>query len=59
MAAHSNILAWKIPYREEPVRLQSMWSERVGHDRAIEQARCPRVSQCYMSFSLEILPILC
>ena len=32
MAAHSSTLAWKIPQTEEPGRLQSMWSRRVGHD---------------------------
>ena len=32
MATHSNILAWKIPCSEEPGRLQSMGSQRVGHD---------------------------
>ena len=32
MAAHSSILAWKIPWREEPGRLPSMGSQRVGHD---------------------------
>ena len=32
MATHSNILAWKIPWTEEPGRLQSMGSQRVGHD---------------------------
>ena len=32
MAAHSNILAWRIPWTEEPGRLQSMGSKRVGHD---------------------------
>ena len=31
MATHSSILAWRIPWREEPVRLQSMGSQRVGH----------------------------
>jgi len=30
MAAHSNILAWKILWMEEPGRLQSMGSQRVG-----------------------------
>ena len=34
MAPHSNTLAWKIPWMEEPGRLQSMWSLRVGHDWA-------------------------
>ena len=32
MATHSNILAWKIPWMEEPGRLQSMGLLRVGHD---------------------------
>ena len=34
MAVHSSTLAWKIPWTEEPVRLQSMGSQRVGHDWA-------------------------
>ena len=34
MAMHSSILAWKIPWMEEPGRLQSMWSQRVEHDWA-------------------------
>ena len=34
MAPHSSTLAWKIPWTEEPVRLQSMGSLRVGHDWA-------------------------
>ena len=32
MATHSSILAWRIPWMEEPGRLQSMRSQRVGHD---------------------------
>ena len=32
MAPHSSALAWKIPWTEEPGRLQSMGSPRVGHD---------------------------
>ena len=32
MVTHSSILAWKIPWTEEPVRLQSMGLKRVGHD---------------------------
>ena len=32
MAIHSSTLAWKIPWMEEPGRLQSMGSQRVGHD---------------------------
>ena len=34
MAIHSRTLAWKIPWTEEPDRLQSMGSQRVGHDLA-------------------------
>ena len=34
MATHPSILAWKIPWMEEPGRLQSMGSQRVGHDWA-------------------------
>ena len=34
MATHSSILAWRIPWMEEPGRLQSMGSQRVGHDWA-------------------------
>ena len=34
MATHCGTLAWKIPWVGEPGRLQSMWSLRVGHDRA-------------------------
>ena len=34
MATHSSILAWKIPWMEDPGRLQSMGSQRVGHNWA-------------------------
>ena len=32
MATHCSILAWEIPWTEQPGRLQSMGSQRVGHD---------------------------
>ena len=32
MATHSSILAWKMPWMEEPGRLQSMGLQRVGHN---------------------------
>ena len=32
MATHSSIVAWKIPWKEEPGGLQSMGSQRVRHD---------------------------
>ena len=34
MAPHSSTLAWKLPWMEEPGRLQSMGSRRVGHNGA-------------------------
>ena len=39
MVAHSNILAWKIPWTAEPGRLMSMGFQRVGHDWAISLQR--------------------
>ena len=32
VATHSSILAWRVPWTEEPGRLQSMGSQRVGHN---------------------------
>ena len=37
MAAHSSILAWRIPWTEEPGGLQSTGSQRVGHNLATKQ----------------------
>jgi len=34
MATHSSILAWRIPWTEEPGRLQSIESHRVGHNES-------------------------
>ena len=39
MATHSSILAWKIPWTEEPGRLQSMGLQKVSQDWAIEHSR--------------------
>ena len=36
MATHSSILAWKIPLTKEPGGLQSMGSQRIGHDLLTE-----------------------
>ena len=33
-ATHSSVLAWRIPWTEEPGELQSMWLQRVRHDRS-------------------------
>ena len=32
METHSSVLAWRVPWTEEPGRLQSIRSQRVGHD---------------------------
>ena len=39
MATHSSILAWKIPWTDEPGRLHSKGSQRVGHDWATEHTQ--------------------
>ena len=46
MATHSSILAWEIPWTEEPSRLQSMGSQIIGHDYATEH------THSHNSFSL-------
>ena len=46
MATHSSILAWRIPWTEEPGRLQSMGSQRVRHEWA--------TSLSFFSFSLSL-----
>ena len=42
MATHSSILAWEIPWTDEPGGLQSMGSQRVGHYLATEQQFKPK-----------------
>ena len=37
MTTHSSFLAWRIPWTEEPGRLQSMGSQRVGHSKGTKQ----------------------
>ena len=53
MANHSSILAWRFRWTEKPGRLQSMWSQRVGHDWATN------ISLHFTSsdISLSIIPI--
>ena len=42
MATHSSILAWRIPWTEEPGRLHSMGSQRVGHEQeTVQQQQSP------------------
>ena len=42
MAIHSSILTWRIPWTEKPGGLQSVGSQRVGHD-------CERLTHTYFS----------
>ena len=62
MATHSSILAWKIPWTEEPGRLQSMGSQRVRHDWAnsLSLSLCYSLDVqtrviCFTSLSLSFL----
>jgi len=45
VAIHSSILAWKIPWTEEPGRLQSIGSQRVGSDWATEHTHTHTIKQ--------------
>ena len=61
MATHSSILAWEIPWREEPGRLQSMESQRVRHILAtkppLQLFRCLYSLSCYKIFNIVPFPI--
>ena len=50
MATHSSILAWRIPWMEEPGRLQSMWSQRIGQDRVTSLLHCHSQDKCRCSW---------
>ena len=51
MATHSSTLAWRIPWREEPGRLQSMGSQRVGHDWATSLHFTPQIALAILVYS--------
>ena len=51
-AAHSGILAWKIPWTEDPGRLQSMGSQRAGHDGATNTSYLCTFCKCHGPFCL-------
>ena len=38
MTTHFSVLAWRVPWTEEPGGLQPMWSQRVGHDWATKHS---------------------
>ena len=58
MAIHSSTLAWKIPWTEEPDRLQSMGSQRVGHNWATSLSLSPSQSNriVYLIYPKHKLP---
>ena len=51
VAIHFSILAWRIPWTKEPVGLQSMGSQRVGHNWATNTTQHNTFS-CFLTFSL-------
>ena len=50
MATHSSIFAWRIPSTERPGGLQSMGSQRVGHDYSDSTRTCKSGSFQYLQF---------
>ena len=62
MASHSSTLAWKIPWTEEPGELQSMGSQRVGHDWVTSLSHCtPGIEHrqiCPTSTSLPLFQLM-
>ena len=59
MVTHFSILAWKIPRTEEPGGLQSMGSQRVGHDSATEHTHTPLVKTGVSSARNNQVSVLC
>ena len=53
MATHSSILAWRIPWTEEPGRLQSMRSQRVRHNLVTKSP--PSLTMDWLHFPVVIL----
>ena len=55
MATHSSILAWRIPWTEEPGGLQSVGSQRVRHDLATQQQQHEVVRKWFVMSVREML----
>ena len=62
MATHSRTLAWKIPWTEEPGRLQSMGLQRVRHDGAtslhIHEGSFPQISLYFINRDISYITTL-
>ena len=56
MATHSSILAWRIPWTEEPGGLQSIGSQRVGHNSS--DLACTHKDACGQVPSLKVTTLL-
>ena len=56
MATHSSTLAWRIPWREEPGRLQSTGAQRVGHDWTLIHAKVEITWTSLVAQRLKCLP---
>ena len=54
-ATHSSILAWKVPWAEEPGGLQFIGSKKVRHDLATKQQQFSLVQICLFSVSSNML----
>ena len=59
MTTHSNILAWRTPQTEEPGGLQSMESQRVGHNLATKQLPAEPINDPPAAFLLQLILFLC
>ena len=57
MAIHSSILTWRSPWTEEPGELQSMGSQRVGHDSATNTSQGSHYLMTGPAFPTGLLPI--
>ena len=58
MATHSSILAWKIPWTEEPGGLQSLQSQRVRHDRDFTITLTPELGSSFSACATLDFPII-
>ena len=59
MATHSCIPAWGIPWREEPGRLLSMGSQRVGHDWVIKHNTAQQIASDTLWLTNEVMVNIC
>ena len=59
MATHSSVLAWETPWTEEPGGLQSMGSQRVGHDWAEAQELYAQNSDRFITSLISVNPHSC